>query len=263
MASGAMAIEVPDVAPAKGGLLEVARAGGFLREESDPHLGAGVVYEGTLCGTPSLAPGLCDDALGLDPDTVKTFESPGAGESNAFAIYKGLVCSPGYGEYESRTRAFLERGESHGAELGFQALVLNGADVLPGGPVSTKMAIALAERIASEEMGGVGLISVSRYGASLLAGERVVNEDDGLLSTMQGLSIINGSGISDSNGAAQPSADAGFFIWVHAPVEVLRGPVIYSQGYGLETNTEVGLAERIFAVTDPCYIMAIEVDPSL
>lgn len=261
MASGNMTVEVAAPQVAHGGLVEVLDSLGHVHDVADPHLGLGVVYEKPPCGPASLVPGLCDDALGLDPDTEKDFDSPDSDESLAFGIYKGVVCSPFFKNYEKRTTDALRAGASVAVETAYQALILDEATLnTEPGPYSVVDALARLEQIIAEQGGGV--ISVSRFGATYLANTRGVKSDDNHhLWTAQGTPIINGGGISVEYDSTEPSGANGFFMWATSVVDLYRGPVIYTQAKGLSTNTEAGLAEQLYSIATPCYAIAIEVDP--
>jgi hypothetical protein len=261
MASGTMTVEVTAPYRTPGGILEVLGSLGYLKDISDPHLGAGVVYEKPFCGVAAFAPGLCDDALAIPPGTEKEFDEPSQGESLAFAIYKGIVCSPFYRGFEEKTREALAAGASHAVEAAFQILILDEAPIHAAGTTfSTVDALAIAERALGDQ--GGGFISTSRFGATYLANTRGVKPDINFhLWTSQGTPIINGAGIGRDHNGVTPATTDGFFLWVHAPISVLQGPVIYNQAQGLNTNTEVGLAEQVYAITEPCFSLAIEVDP--
>src|SRR6187431_61478 len=175
VATGGMTIEVTAPHPAHGGLVDVLDSLGYVKDVSDPHLGLGVNYMMPFCGIPKFAPGLCDDALAIPPGTEKEFDEPDSGESRAFAIYKGIVCSPFYKGYEEQTKAALAAGASHAVEEAYQILILDDAIVLtPGTSYGIVEALALAEEALADNVGSGGFLSVSRYGATWLASVRGV-----------------------------------------------------------------------------------------
>ena len=263
VATGGMTIEVTAPHPAHGGLVDVLDSLGYVKDVSDPHLGLGVNYMMPFCGVPKFAPGLCDDALAIPPGTEKEFDEPDSGESRAFAIYKGIVCSPFYKGYEEQTKAALAAGASHAVEEAYQILILDDAIVLtPGTSYGIVQALALAEEALADNVGSGGFLSTNRYGATWLASVRGVKSDENYhLWTAQGTPIINGGGISRAHNGVNPAAADGFFLYVTAPFTLLRGDVIYNQAQGLSTNLEEGLAEQVFSITNPCFALAIEVDP--
>jgi hypothetical protein len=258
-----MTIEVTAPHPAHGGLVDVLDSLGYVKDVSDPHLGLGVNYMMPFCGVPKFAPGLCDDALAIPPGTEKEFDQPSEGDALAFAIYKGIFCSPFYKGYEEDTKAALAAGASYAVEQAYQILVLDEAPLHSvAGTFGLPEALAIAEQALADNVGSGGFISVGRYGATFLANTRGVKSDDNFhLWTAQGTPIINGGGISRSHNGIAPSATDGFFLYVTAPFTLLRGGVIYTQAQGLSTNLEEGLAEQIYSITEPCWSLAIEVDP--
>ena len=132
----------------------------------------------------------------------------------------------------------------------------------PGTSYSVVEALAIAEEALADNVGSGGFISVNRFGATFLANTRGVKSDENFhLWTYQGTPIINGGGISRAHNGVNPAASDGFFLYVTAPFTLLRGEVIYNQAQGLSTNLEEGLAEQVYSITNPCYALAIEVDP--
>lgn len=261
VASGVMTVEVTGSIPARGGLLDVLEDYGLVKDVSDPHLGLGINYDKPFCVKPHFAPGLCDDALNIDPETVKEFEEPDSGESLAFAIYSGIVCSPAYPNFE-KARDNLAAGASHAVEQAFQILYLDDAPVHAGGAVSTAEAIAVAEQALADNTTG-GFIVTSRYGAAWLANTRGIKSDDSFhLVTSQGTPVVNAGGIARVPDGGTPTG-AQFTIYVVAPFSVYRGDVIYNQARGLTTNTEESLAEQVYSISEPCYMLAITVDPEV
>lgn len=264
MATGNMTVEITEAQPPKGGILEVLGSVGRVHPVSDPHLGQGVVFETIVCGTAALAPGLCDDALGLAPEAEKVFSTPGAGEALAFGVYKGIECTPFYRDYKAKAVHALELGESYAVEQAISALHFATADEYNAGVAhSVTRALGIAEHILATTASG-GMISVSRGGAAFLGESRNVKGENGMLETIQGSRIINGAGFQEAGptGAAALTGEQ-FYIFVHGAMDLYAGPVIYNQGQDLSTNTERGVAERLYSSTVQCQVTAILVDPSL
>ena len=258
-------VEVAKAVPYDGGLLKVAEKHGWLHDNLDPHLGGGFAFIGSPCGVASLAPGLSDAVLGITPGTEKTFVEPSKYENHSFAIYKGVKLSPAYKDYESEARLGLELGETFGVEQGVRILVLESAVQIGGTPQSITAALALAEQYSAERFGGKGVIHTNRAGAAWLASKRgvIVDENDHTLTTAQGTPIVNGAGYGvNGPGATVPTA-GNFFIYVTGPIHLYRGSVIYTQGQDLQTNTETGLAERIYTAENECLSAFIEVNGTL
>jgi len=253
-------IQVTDTPALPGGLLNIVPV-----QDIGAAVGRGIVWESQLCATPAAAPGVCDDALAT-ADAEKAFGAPAYGEADPFGIYIGLECSPAFKDYERRATEALKFGEGHAVERGVDSLILSGATVLNGGvAVSMTNAIAVLEA-AIRDLSSGGLIHVSAFGAAYLASKRGVDSDkDFILHTAQGTPIVNGGGYSRTGpaGAAVTNIDEGFWMYATGHMEILRGSVEYSQGLDVSTNTERGLAEKLFAVSNQCFTVAIQVDPSL
>lgn len=256
MASGALRVDITGLTGPTGGLVDVLNAQGRLHDSADPHVGAGITFETEFCGTPDLAPGLCDSAL-VPPDTEKEFVTPGADESDPFGIYWGAKCLPGFYDYESLASGELERMRSVGYEKAMQKQILDPATLVTGGPFTIPIALAIAEEMLGVATGGVGEISVGLFGASLLSGYRGVVDDDGFLRTRLGTPIIAGAGFAERNSGTP----GGFKMWVHAPVDLWVGPIFTNQGYDLVINEEVAVAEQVGSFSKPCFIAAIAVQP--
>lgn len=266
MAKG-LIIEVQDMPAVKGGLLDVLKANGGYQDVSDPHMGTGIQHEDTgACSSASLAPGLCDDELGIDPLTEKTFVGPVLGEGIPFGIYTGVECSPMFGDFEALARKRLEVSGEEAVEAGFKALGLNAIPVLneasgTGAPVSVEAGIAALEQYVGS---GGGYIMANRYGASWLTTSRQVTSEVPSLHTRLGTPIVGGRGFGETGPNGQALTAAGnFFAFVTGPVHMTAGGVLYNQGIDVTTNTERGLAEQLFAFTMECDGWWVEIDPSL
>jgi len=126
-------------------------------------------------------------------------------------------------------------------------------------------ALALAEQYSAENFGGLGVIHVNRFGAAYLSEHRAVvrNKDDHTLITAQGIPIVNGAGYGTNGpGATVPTGD-NFFMYVTGPMHLFRRPTIYNEGYELQTNTQAGLAERIYAAQNEGVAVYLEVDGTI
>ena len=258
-------VEVGQATPYPGGLLNVAGKYGWIHDNTDPHLGGGISFVGSPLGVAALAPGLSDVVLGITPGTEKVFDVPVSYENNAFAIYKGILHSPAYKEYETEARLGLELGETFAVEEGVRILVLEKATKIGGLTESIINALALAEQYSAENFGGLGVIHVNRFGAAYLSEHRAVvrNKDDHTLITAQGIPIVNGAGYGTNGpGATVPTGD-NFFMYVTGPMHLFRRPTIYNEGYELQTNTQAGLAERIYAAQNEGVAVYLEVDGTI
>lgn len=259
-----MLVEVGDPSPATGGLLNVAKSLGFLYDESDPHIGMGAAWQANVCGVNRLAPGVCDDALGLDPETEKTFDAFAKGEAQPFGVYKGFDCDLMWDDYQSVTRAAFEAGESYAVEQAVDALVLKGAtDVGSATAHPVAEAIAMLEAEIATRGGNRGLIHVSRYGAAFLTGWRGITSDQNFhLWTKQGTPIVNGGGYTRTSPASAAVTDSQFWMYATGPMHLWRGPEVYSEGAAVETNSKQSLMERLYAAGVDCYRIAVLVDPT-
>lgn len=261
-----MRVEVNAPAPLYGGLLNVAKSLGLLHDVADPHIGLGAEWEVAPCGNPTPAPGVCDDALGIDPDDDKTFDGLGYSDAQPFALYTGLACDLFRTDYERQVTDKFDRGESFGVEQAFSTLVLKTADtdVISAGTFSVVDALGIVEDYIAEQGAGQGLIHVDRFGAARLANTRGVKPDEDFhLWTAQGTPIVNGGGYSRTGPTGQAVTGSQFWLYVTGPTHIWRGAHQYTEAPGLGVNTKFALTERPYVVGADCYVGAILVDPSL
>lgn len=258
-----LTVEVGENAPLHGGLLNVGKSLGFLHDVPDPHIGGGAQWENNSCGVNAFAPGVCDDALDINPETVKEFDGLGWTEAQPFALYKGIQCGLLRKDYREKTTRAFDLGEGFALEAAVDTLILKGSDDESNGvALSPNAAIALLEQIIASAGSGMGYIHVSRYGAAFLADEAAVKADsDFHLWTAQGTPIINGGGYSRTGPADEQVTGSQFWMYATGPLHVWRGPLVYSEGPGLEYNINTGLAERMYAVGAECFRVAVLVDP--
>lgn len=257
-----MRVEVGQPDPLHGGLLNIGKSLGFLHDVSDPHIGMGAAWEAAVCGNPDFAPGVCDDALGIDPDTDKVFDPIPSNNSQPFGIYKGIACDLFRTDYETVTRAALEIGESFAVEQAVDTLILNDSPTLlnSGDPTSIVDALGFLETAIAEAGAGQGLIHVSRFGAAWLANTRGVKTDpDFHLWTAQGTPIVNGGGY----GRGVSVAGSQFWVYATGPFHLFRNTIEYTEAPGLGVNTKFAIAERLYTAGRDCFTVAVLVDPSV
>lgn len=257
-------VRVSDPDPIYGGLLNVGKSLGFLQDISDPHIGMGAEWESAPCGQAGFAPGVCDDALEIDPDDEKEFiTSIPHQDVQPFAIYTGIECDIFRDNYEELTKGLLERGESYAVEKAVQALVLDNSPtaINSGDPTSIVDAIGLLEQFIGSTGSGRGLIHTSRYGAAWLANTRGIKSDqDFHLWTAQGTPIINGAGYSVGTGLEGSQ----FWMWATGSMHVFRSAEVqYTETPALGRNKKDALAERFYSVGADCFVVKVLVDPSL
>lgn len=242
--------------PARGGLLAVAD----IVDSTDPHLANGVTYEGVLCGPAAHHNAQClDDVLGLEDEPFEVSQ-PGVVEAGPFGIYRAVECSPVSPiDYEALARDGLALGEAWAVERGVQIALLNQGTVYGGGAALPVVeAVAVAEQIISEQYGGLGLIHVSRYGATYLVSEKAAKADsDWVLHSGQGTPIANGGGYG-ALGPDDVTAGAGeFWLYATGPLTLFRGPVEYLEGDDAFNNVRTGKAVRFYAPAVECLTVAI------
>lgn len=239
-------VEAPDVAPARGGLLSVAR----LAETTDGGFAVqGVDYQAGLCGPVRRIPA----------NGAKEFERVPVVTGEPFGVYRGVESSLfERGASPERARAAFEAGESHGVEQALQALVLNErADVLTEGgeAVSPKVGLGMLEQHAGETYGGLPLIHVNRFGATFLPVE--VDSDTWVLHTRQGTPIANGSGYGPTGPGGEAAEQGTFWMYATGTVSLFRGPLLPVSADDPRSNTHRSLVERMYVPTVECFVAAV------
>lgn len=268
---GLMQAEVSATQAVAGGLLSVVPP----VITSDPRVGAEVAWQASPGGPAGITDALCDlpTALSSLADAEKTLEEPDEGYAPPFGIYRAFECMPGELDYLALARDGLGSGESMAIEDILQALYYEDTALLtptdstptPGTAVSIAQGLAILEQWFASGIGMQGLIHASRYGAHLLGSQRGVNASGGLLETIQGTPIVNGSGYSDvaPSGSAVVAAGGEFWAWATGPVDIFLGPVLENKGYNLPINKETAVAERMGSIVVRGGVTAVLIDPSL
>lgn len=256
-------VEVGKPDPLYGGLLNVGKSLGFLHDVSDPHIGMGADWEAAVCGPSAFAPGVCDDAMAVDPETPKDFEVVPRNEAQPFAVYNGIQCDLFRDDYQALATEALERGETIAVEQAVDSLLFTTPtdELNSGSPTSIVDALGMLEQFIGEAGAGRGLMHVSRYGAAWLANTRGVKSDaDFHLWTAQGTPIVNGAGYSKG----PTVVNSQFWVYATGPMHVFRSSdILYTEAPALGLNTKYGVAERFYSVGADCFVAAILVDPSL
>lgn len=256
-------IEAPQVAPAKGGLYEVATI-----LSGDVHIGAsGFQYLTENCGVSSTL----SDPTCVTPEAraEKTFGETTVVESiPPFAVYKGVQCVDMTGDDSSWAEHGLELTEHIAVEHRVMAELLTGATDLtptPGTPVSVRHGIAILERIAGETYGGVPVFHMSRDTATIgLSDGPLENDSNYRITTKQGSLVANGGGyymnLDPTTGTPAPAGQA--WIYVTGAVTIVRGPVVTNRVFGIDQkiNLQQALAERLVTVSSECIKYAVLVE---
>lgn len=225
----------------------------------------------------------CDPASGIgpldcDPETPtiglpKTFpESAGTDDAVPFTIYGSYVCSPiGHTlEYAQQraTEHLIAREEARAEQAIWTGDLGNTPNFTEGTDSATAaqepaLALAEAEQYIATAYGSLGTIHMSRYLASILLGEMLLEVRGTRLYTRLGTPVIAGAGYPGES----PSGAAGWWI-VAAPALMLYRSEIFpaSNRTGdlldrLQNNMH-GMAERRYLVGwDDCPPpLAIEVE---
>lgn len=240
-------VEVPDIAPAKGGLLSVANV---QTAPGGAALQRGVDYRTRPCGPARDVP---------TDGSEKQFDDPETVTGTPFAIYRGTLLSL-LDEADISAEDLLDSGSSFAVEAALQRTVLNPTATVVGDPtgVSPRMALALLEQYAGERYMGVPTFHVNRFGAVFMPLE--TESEDGVVTTKQGSFVANGAGYGPA-GPGGVNAEAGqFWLYVTGQVNLWRSEILTREGYDLKKNQRVLLAERIYIPTVECIVAAVLVN---
>jgi len=243
-------IDAPARAPRKGGLLTVAN----VQDAPDSHAAFGVEFQSfAMCG--EFGNGLwaapCASSssdLDLMFDDEKQFSGPQVITGDPFAVYAGVECDL-LGSYGAEARARLESGEEYTVSRAYAATLApefadSGNSLGTFAPGNTVGAIAALEQAAATTYGGLPIIHMAPYLASLAVSQRAAFIDPltGLLTTGLGTPIAAGAGYP---------ADR---MWATGEVHIWRTPVRTYDVPDVRTNTAQTLAERIYVVATDCFI---------
>lgn len=240
-------VEAPQFAPATGGLLSVANV-----VDGDRRLGMGVTYDDQgLCGLPSPLPEGC--WVTGPAEQTKAFDGLGDPvEAPSFGIYKGVECwLSGDDNFEGTAAKSLGLGESYAVASALRATILDVAPdtILAGSANDPVLALAAAEQYLGANYSGVGVIHVSKYGATILAHlGLLVRNLDGSLETWLGTSVSADAGYTDGLTAETTT----FTIWASGQVNLWRTPVIVNNAPRTDLNKGRAIAERLYSATVEC-----------
>lgn len=241
-------IDAPARTPRRGGLLAVAN----VQDAASSHAAFGVEFQTfELCG--DFGNGLwaapCgSDVPGLAYDTEKEFSGPQVITGSPFGVYAGVECDL-LGTYGAEARARLESGEELTVSTAYYGLL--GPEFADAGnqigtfaPGNTVGAIAALEQAAATRYGGLPIIHMSPFNASL-----AVSQQAAFLDPLTGV-LFTGLGTPIAVGAGYP----GDRIWATGSVHIWRTPVRTYDVPDVRTNTAQTLAERIYVIATDCFI---------
>ena len=237
-------VEAPEFGPATGGLLSVANV-----IDGDARVGMGITYDNQgLCGVASPLPAGC--WVSGPAEQTKAFAGFGDDvEAVSFGIYKGVECwLDGSDNFEATATKSLGLGESFAVAKAIATTILEVAPtiILPGATNDPVLALAKTEQWLGENYSGVGVIHVTRYGASILAHlGLLVRNLDGSLETWLGTKVS-----ADAGYIANESIN--FNIWATGQVNLWRTPTIVNNAPNTSLNKGRAIAERLYAATVEC-----------
>lgn len=233
-------VEVPDVAPAIGGLLHHAN---IITERADSAAFHGVQHEVTLDGQTRIVPA---------PGTDKTFDQIAYVDGVEFSLYRGVE---GALLVDAKpidiAKAAFERGESYAVEGRVQELLFNPVAVditpTPGTPVTNlRYALGLLEQYAAANIAGAPLIHGNRVGVTLIP-ELIGEGAD--LRTIHSTPVVNGGGYAAKGPAVSPAPAGAAWLYISGRVNLWQGTLGLQATKDLPANRQHALAERTYAAT--------------
>lgn len=221
---------------------------------------------------------LTPTALCADPTQDKEFNEAGWQPGLTFAVYGGVKCKALGLDREDQKRElarvfalnegkgieqvllynrFVATDSDQMDDLGQPQMWDDPVDLTPGTDITLATALALLEGYAARVYAGVPTIHMPRAAASLL-NERIVWAGD-LAFTRSGSKVAFGGGYDDETMLASGEWD----LYATGEVYVERSSIVDVQTYELsganaaddiDSNTVLGLVERMFRVSVDCFV---------
>lgn len=233
-------VETPSVAPAKGGLLNLAQINGATPSHFTVD---GITFFDSTLGPVRLYETGVDKLFDADLEVAV---------DNQFTVYKGYqanLVSPK--DAMAEAERLFTAGESVAVEEAIQALVLNVAatDITPtpGTPVTPTMALGLLEQHAGETFAALPLLHTNRFGVVALGSHARHDGDNGRIYTRQGTPVANGAGYGTTGPGAVEAGAGEFWMYVTGPIVFWRDAQPTSvTGGDHKTNLVTALVERTY-----------------
>ena len=244
------AIEAPDIAEARGGLMQVANV---IDNAPAQIFHQGVVYQTAIIdGHTRFVP---------TDGSNKVFDQTVLVEGAPFSLYRGVdysmfqrgLATPG-------AKEIFKGGETYGVEQALQTLVLNerAVDISPtAGTAVTKLeALGLLEQYAADHYAGLPVIHGNRYAVSLFP---LLNVDTSnwTLHTSQGTPVANGGGYGSTGPGGVIAAPGTAWMYVTGQVNIWRSDVAIAEGFDLAANRTETLAEAQYVPTVDGIVAAV------
>lgn len=262
-------VEAPAVQPHPFGLLSAA----VVVEDTDPHLGFGPTeWETDACGTAHTTIWECRED-GAEPRAAKTTDDGvPLTEASPFTVYRLSTCRT-VGQYDraaERAGRSLLLAEGHGVEAYLLPLLLAAAtDVTPaGGPMHPTDALGVLEQESAERYAARPTFLVPRLLVPPL--REGVARYGNHLETMLG-SYVGATGGWAGGGNIGPdpgTAPAAGALWMVATglIHLRRGGIEVSgptTDLAVAANEYAALAERTYTAGWECFVVAVQVEPSV
>lgn len=200
-------------------------------------------------------------AIGIVTTTAGRDYAPKTGDgisqhtsiSDPFVRYAGVECFLGGDQdgpsYRDQAATLLEQGEDRAIESVLWTWAVAAGS--PGTATTIAGAVALVEEQADTAYVGAPVIVMSREAADLAFAAHVLTREDGKLITPNGNLVL-------ATGTA-PSGDVGKVIAIGQPA-VYANTQIVAEAPGLDTNRDMAIAERAYAIgvdTNYRYMVAV------
>lgn len=268
--AGAEVVPGPARAPLPYGLFSVL----VPRPEGEGRWQNGVQWEPLTCAPvsgigPSCEPG---ESIGLP----KSFaDGGGVGEASPFAVYGSYVCSPvGRTIEEAQERATLHLINRE--EAGVEAALWTGAlgntpnlrnaVVLGGGAVDVVEGMGLLEDYLATEYGSLGVLHMTRGGATSAANGMMAMREGARLVSALGTPIVAGAGYDGSSPEGAAATDGTTWLYATPALFGYRSEIFPSVTRGGDLldrgeNNLYAIAERNYVLGwDDCGVAAVQIN---
>ena len=252
-------VEAPTRRPLPYGLFSAANERNETRRWSN-----GVEWLSPGCGVPFVTGEVCEPSIEFEKDA-----GGGTGEASPFTVYAPFECSP-VAWTEQSASAMAEARLVAGEEAAVERVLMTGAagnspslqadaETIIGTPVSPRILLAELEAWIADSYGALGVLHVSRYGATLLADAGLIKDSGSRMLTKLGTPVAVGAGYPNVGPDGSEAEQGQFWAYMSPNVFYYQGTVGSDVGAVLDKrkNDLLATAFRTYVVGyDDCGVAA-------
>lgn len=252
-------VEAPTRRPLPFGLFSAANERSETRRWQN-----GVEWLSPGCSTPFVTGDVCEDGIQFESNKGNAM-----GEASPFTVYAPFECSP-VAWTEQSAQAVAEARLLAGEESAVERVLMTGAtgnspslqadaETITDTPVSPGVLIAELEQWLGESYGALGVLHVSRYGATLLADAGLIKESGSRMLTKIGTPVSVGAGYPNVGPDGSEAGPGQFWAYMSPSVFFYRGAVASDVGATLDKkkNDLLATSFRSYVVGyDDCGVAA-------